>query len=230
MRKLILVSAVVVALGVAGTAAAALAPWTYDPGNTGCVTSTYSNGTLHLAQNCSTSTNASAGADLTGLDGQTFVSSSFTLASTSQCQGGSPRFNVQTANGLFFLGCNNVAPVVNGDGTATYTFTAQTLAAAGQQVPTPTGAISSVEVLIDVQGTADLSKIAVNGIQQVPVVDRSGKNACKNGGWKTFTNPSFRNQGQCVKHFVHLANADRKAAKAQKTGHGHANGHAKKHA
>lgn len=26
----------------------------------------------------------------------------------------------------------------------------------------------------------------------------TNKNQCKNGGWKTFTNPSFKNQGQCV--------------------------------
>jgi hypothetical protein len=203
----------------------------YDPGNTNCPKATFSNGVLHLEKNCATSTNASAGADITGLGGQSFASATFTLASTTQCQGGSPRFNVQTTNGLFFLGCNNVTPVVNSDGTATYTFTAQTLAAAGQQVPTPTGSIQSVEVLIDVQGTADLSKIAVNGVAQVPAVDRSGKNACKHGGWKTFTSPAFRNQGQCVKYFVHQANQARqqaqKAAKAQNAAKAdtHGNGH-----
>ncbi len=26
----------------------------------------------------------------------------------------------------------------------------------------------------------------------------TNKDACKNGGWKTFTNPTFKNQGQCV--------------------------------
>jgi hypothetical protein len=30
-----------------------------------------------------------------------------------------------------------------------------------------------------------------------------GKNACKHGGWKTFTSPSFKNQGQCVKFMNH---------------------------
>jgi hypothetical protein len=157
MRKLIPVAVAACALACAATAGAALAPGVYDPGNTGCVTSTYSNGVLHLAKNCATTTIASAGADITGLTGQTFQSASFTLASASQCQGGSPRFNVTTSNGLFFLGCNNVTPTTNADGTATYTFTPATLAAAGQQVPTPTGTISGVSVLIDVQGTADLS-------------------------------------------------------------------------
>jgi hypothetical protein len=36
----------------------------------------------------------------------------------------------------------------------------------------------------------------------VPVVAQVGpptsKDVCKHGGWKTFNNPSFKNQGQCV--------------------------------
>ena len=139
MKRLIAVSAVVIGLAFAGTAAAALVPGVFDPGNTGCVTSTFSNGVLHLAKTCPSSTNAAAGADITGLEGQTFMSASFTLASASQCQGGSPRFDVVTTNGLFFLGCNNVIPTINADGTATYTFTAASLTAGGNQVPFPTG-------------------------------------------------------------------------------------------
>src|ERR671934_1178383 len=163
MKRLVFVAALAAAFAVAGTAAAALVPGVFDPGNTGCVTSTFSNGVLHLAKNCPTSTNAAAGADITGLEGQPFTSASFTLASTSQCQGGSPRFNVETTTGFFFLGCNNVIPVGN-----TYTFTAATIAAAGNQVPFPTGNIVSISVLIDVQGTADLSNITVNGQLQLP--------------------------------------------------------------
>lgn len=30
------------------------------------------------------------------------------------------------------------------------------------------------------------------------------KDECKNGGWQTFTNPSFKNQGQCIKYVNHL--------------------------
>jgi hypothetical protein len=229
MKKFLIPTVAALALALTGVAGAALVPSVYDPGNTNCPKATFSNGVLHLEKNCATSTNASAGADITGLGGQSFASASFTLASASQCQGGSPRFDITTSNGLFFLGCNNVAPVVNSNGSATYTFTAQTLAAAGQQVPTPTGAISAADVLIDVQGVADLTNIVVNGVQQVPTVDRSGKNACKLGGWKTFSQPSFRNQGQCVKHFVHLANqAKQHEAKGHKGGHGHP-AHPEKH-
>ena len=160
--------------------------------------------------------NAAAGADISGAEGQTFSSASFTLASASQCQGGSPRFVIVTSTGLFPLGCNNVAAIPNANGTATYVFTAETLAAAGQQVATPTGTIQFVSVLIDVQGMADLTKITLNGKAQ-KVTKGHGKDlasaACKQGGWKTFTNPKFKNQGQCVKHMVHARKAAKKAAR-----------------
>jgi hypothetical protein len=208
MKKFLIAAVAACALALAATAGAALEPGVFDPGNTGCPTSSFSNGVLHLAKNCVSTTNASAGANITGLSGQTFQSASFTLASASQCQGGSPRFNVFTSDGTFFLGCNNVTPTLNGDGTATYTFTAATLAAAGQQVPVPTGTINSVEVLIDQQGTADISNIVVNGVLQVPTpTEPTSKNACKHGGWKQFSNPKFKNQGQCVSHFNHVLHA-----------------------
>jgi hypothetical protein len=205
MKRLILISVSALALVLASSAAAALVPGVYDPDHTGCPTATYSNGVLHLAKNCPTATNAAAGADITGFTGQTFTSASFTLAGASQCNGGSPRFDVYTTTqSPFFLGCNNVAPVINGDGSATYTFNAATIAAGGGQVPFPTGTINSVDVLVDVQGTADLSNITFNGVTQVPAVTQVGpptsKNACKHGGWKTFNNPTFKNQGQCVSY------------------------------
>jgi len=199
MKRLLIVAVAVSALVLAGTAAATLVPGVFDPGNTGCPKASFANGVLHLEKNCATSTNAAAGADITGVEGQTFTSASFTLASTAQCQGGSPRFDVVTTNGLFFLGCNNVTPVINANGTATYTFTAATIAAGGNQVPFPTGTIQAIDVLIDVQGTADLTNITVNGQVQVPApATPKSKDDCKNGGWKNFTNPAFKNQGDCV--------------------------------
>ena len=107
MRKLLIAGIVSVALVFAASASAALVPGVFDPGNTGCVEATFikKTKTLQLEKNCPTATNAAAGADLTKVSGQTFQSASFTLASTAQCQG-SPRFNVVTSTGLFFLGCN----------------------------------------------------------------------------------------------------------------------------
>ena len=131
MKRLIVAAAAICALVFAATAAAALEPGVYDPGNTGCPIATYANGVLHLEKNCPTPTNAAAGADITGLNGQTFPSASFTLASTSQCQGGSPRFNVVTTDGLFFLGCNNVIPT-DADGTHVHVHAATLAAAAAR--------------------------------------------------------------------------------------------------
>lgn len=206
MKKLLMVVAIAAgALALAGAAAAALVPWTFVGGGATCTpTSTFSNGVLHLSKPCTTGTNASAGATITGVSGQTFTSASFTLANAGQCQGGSPRFNVVAGGTTYFLGCNNVAPTINGDGTATYTFTAATIAAGGNQVPVPSGTISSVDVLIDAQGTADLSQITFNGQTEVPVATSpASKAACKHGGWRTFTAPAFKNQGQCVSWVEH---------------------------
>jgi hypothetical protein len=202
MKRLLVAAVAACTMALAATATAALEPGVFDPGNTHCVTSTYSDGVLHLAKNCPTTTNASAGADITGLAGATFQSASFTLASASQCQGGSPRFNINTTGGTFFLGCNNVTPTMNADGTATYTFSPANLQ---PQVPgTTPGTITSVEILIDVQGTADISNITVNGKLQKAVPVRNAALAkCKNGQWKTYTSPKFKNQGQCVSYFMH---------------------------
>jgi hypothetical protein len=208
MKRLATLAAAATALVIAVSASAALVPGVFDPGNTGCVKATFSKKTLHLEKNCPTATNAAAGAEITGVSGQTFQSASFTLANASQCQGGSPRFNVVTTTGLFFLGCNNVTPTTNANGTVTYTFTAQTLAAAGQQVPTPTGTVQSVSVLLDVQGAADLTNITFNGkLQKVAPGRADFARVCKNGGWKSFTSPKFKNQGQCVKFVIHGRNA-----------------------
>ena len=215
MKKLLIAGVLATALAFAVSASAALVPGVYDPGNTGCVKATFikKTKTLHLEKNCPTATNASAGAEVTGVSGQTFQSASFTLASATQCQGGSPRFNVDTTTGFFFLGCNNVTPTTNSDGTVTYTFTAATLAAAGQQVPTPTGTIESVSVLIDAQGKADLTNVTVNGmVQKLAPGKADFARPCKKGGWKSFSNPTFKNQGQCVKFLVHGRNVAKKNA------------------
>ena len=207
MKKILIAAVAACALAFAATAAAALVPGVYDPGATGCVSATYSHGTLHLAKNCASSTNAAAGADITGVAGQTFQSASFTLANASQCQGGSPRFDIVVGSTVYYegLGCNNVTPTINGDGTATYTFTPDTIAAGGFTVPT--GAISAMDILIDIQGTADVSKIIVNGKLQKPVPPRvDAMSKCKDGKWKTYTDPKFRNQGACVSHFMHQLN------------------------
>jgi hypothetical protein len=211
MKKTLIVAIAACGMIFAASAGAALVPGVFDPDNTHCPTATYSNGVLHLAKNCVTSTNASAGADITGQNGQAFTSASFTLMNTSQCQGGSPRFDIVTTVKTFFLGCNNVTPIMNADGTATYVFTAATIAAGGNQVEVPTGTITSADVLIDVQGTADLTNITLNGVKQVPSVKPEDK--CKHGQWR---DRHFKNQGQCVSHDRHELNHARQEVKQHK--------------
>jgi len=215
VKKLLIAAVAAAALALTATASAALEPGVFDPGATGCVTASYSNGVLHLAKNCPTATNASAKADITGLSGQTFQSASFTLASASQCQGGSPRFDIVTTTGIFFLGCNDVTPTVNAGGTVTYTFSPSDLVP--QVAGTTPGTITAADILIDVQGTADISNITVNGMLEKPVpAHHSAASKCKHGGWKTFTNPRFKNQGQCVSHFVHELNHTKQTANTHK--------------
>jgi hypothetical protein len=219
MKKSLFAAVAVCALAFAATAAASLQPGVYDPANTGCVTATYSHGVLHLAKNCASSTDAAAGAEIDGFTGQTFQSASFTLASASQCQGGSPRFDISTTNGLFFLGCNNVTPTTNPDGTVTYTFSPSDLVPADPTKTTP-GTITGVSILIDQQGTADVTKIMFNGQLQKPLPKHLlAGSACKHGGWKTFTSPKFKNQGQCVAYWNHVLNNAHKAEMAAKKKH-----------
>lgn len=215
MKKLLAAAAAVMTTLVFATAAsAALDAGVYDPANTGCPKATYAKGVLHLEKNCATATDAAAGAEITGLAGQSFQSAEFTLATASQCQGGSPRFLVvtDTAPNFYPLGCNNVTPTTNGNGTVTYVFDATTVSPSSG-VTMPVGKITGVYLILDVQGSADVSKIRVNGVKQKPAHPGKADLAkpCKKDGWKNFTNPKFKNQGQCVKYMVHARKAAKKA-------------------
>jgi hypothetical protein len=164
VKKITLAAIAVAAFAFVGTAGAALVPGTFDQNNTGCPVAKAQNGWLHLEKNCVSSTPASAYGLITGMNGQPFTSGSFTLKSASQCQGGSPRFNIVTTVKTYFLGCNNVTPVVNADGTATYTFTPASILAAHLEVPT--GTITQASVIIDIQGVADVKDVVLNGVAQ----------------------------------------------------------------
>ena len=179
--------------------------------------------TRHFAKTCPTTANAEAGADITGFEGQQFVSGSFTLASTSQCYGGAPRFTILMTSGkIFFVSCNLVTPRINPDGTATYVFNASTLPAEF----VPVGTIKQVDIALDVQGASDITRIFFNGVRQLPAgTGPLSKAECKNGGWKTFADPKFKNQGQCIAFFNHHNGRGKDDTKTSgghpKSGHGH---------
>ena len=81
MKKFMIAAVAAAAMAFAGTASAALVPGVFDPDHTGCPVAKAQSGYLHLEKNCATATNASAGANITGLTAQTFTSASFTLKS-----------------------------------------------------------------------------------------------------------------------------------------------------
>ncbi len=58
-------------------------------------------------------------------------------------------------------------------------------------------------------GNVDNFTIGVSGVDTTydfelvaPVIIPENKDQCKNGGWQSFTNPSFKNQGECVSSVV----------------------------
>jgi hypothetical protein len=119
---------------------------------------------LLLAKTGPTSTNASAFATLTDVKGATLTELGYDIRKPgvdqndprgSHCGAGAPRFNIETTDGSFFLGCNSPAPVVTnaGDGwqrlrwgvsTSLLAYSAST----GQLVPV-TGTVESLSIVFD---------------------------------------------------------------------------------
>ena len=177
---------------------------------TGCVKATFvkATKTLRLEKNCPMATNAFAGAEITGLSGQTFQSASFPLASATQCQGCSP-------------GSMSIPRRVSSSSAATrdahdecrrnltYTFTAATLAAAASRFRRrPEQSVRNL--LIDVQA-ADLTKVMVNGkLQKLAPADRL-RPPVQEGRLEELLEPCFKNQVQCVKYLVHDRNTANEA-------------------
>lgn len=78
----------------------------------------------------------------------------------------------------------------------------------GQSVPA-TRVVATVTLTDGTVLTAENTNLTGDPTSIYPVVTPpapgpTSKDQCKNGGWKTFTNPSFKNQGQCVSHTNHL--------------------------
>ena len=190
-------------------------PFTYNPDGACDVQSSWQNGTLVLAKNCTTATLASAGADIvTPLEGQDvsmLTELNFDYQNGGHCGAGAPRFNVVVAGQTYFLGCSGGVSTDLGNGWTHVVFGAAEFAAAG--IPT-TGTIDDIYLIFDegtdtattptigTPGTVTLDNFSVNGDVVGDTVQLTSKEQCKNGGWKNFTNPSFKNQGQCVSFVV----------------------------
>ncbi len=91
-------------------------PFVYDPDRTGIIVSAWEPHTgladaggsdhgLVLQKNGPTSTNAAAGAVITGATGATLSELGFDYEATGHCGAGSPRFNVVVGGTRYFFGC-----------------------------------------------------------------------------------------------------------------------------
>jgi len=162
MRKALFALVAVTMLAFAGTAVAGkigtAKPWEYDPTNTGAVVAKWTKDGLSLQKNIETATNAAAGADIKGIDGETLTELSFEVQ--GYCGAGAPRFNVYTDAGTSFLGCIYGEKTDAGNGWTRVTFNGDELSAAGAFG----GKITGADVVMDEQGQALLRNITVNGM------------------------------------------------------------------
>jgi hypothetical protein len=175
-----LTAAVVLAVAVPGMAAdgkVKVKPGVYDPDATGIVVAGWQDGVglpdvggsnhgLVLQKNGATSTNAAAGADITGVEG--LSADGFAFDVNGYCGAGSPRFNVEASDGFHFLGCANGTVT---DGPAGWSHV--TFSQAQANPPIATGAtVESVQLIADEQGQSVVDNIEVAG----NVVGKPGNN------------------------------------------------------
>jgi hypothetical protein len=191
-------------------------PFEYDPDNACDIQAEWVDGELVLAKNCPTATNASAGADIvTSLEGQDvsmLTELNFEYENGGHCGAGAPRFNVVVNGQTYFLGCTAGTHTDLGNGWTHVEFTSADFAAAG--IPA-TGTLDDIYIIFDegtdttsggtigTPGTVTLDNFSVNGtVVGSEASAPTSMEQCKNGGWKTFTSPAFKNQGQCVSFVV----------------------------
>ena len=83
----------------------------------------------------------------------------------------------------------------------------------GQSLPA-TKVVATVTLLNGQVVTATNNTLAGDASTIYPVIPPTGihpteKSECKNSGWKTFTNPTFKNQGQCIAYVNNLNDDDK---------------------
>lgn len=186
MRKLLFISLLVAIVALPFYALAgnedfnASRTFEFDPDHTGCPVAYWRNGIgladsrgntnfgLRLEKNCAITVNASAGAVLNGISG-TIISTGpnmgYDIKDTSPCEAGSPRFNVQQADGSFHFvgGCANGNRVSLGNGWSRVTFNPQD-PTDSFPVLTPGVPVSSVVLIVDDPGQYTLDNIQINGL------------------------------------------------------------------
>lgn len=200
-------------------------PFTYDPNDACDVQAAWVNGELVLAKNCTTEIVASAGADivspLEGGDVSLLTELNFEYENGGHCGAGAPRFNVVVNGQTYFLGCSSGTHTDLGNGWTRVEFTTADFTAAG--IPT-TGTLDDIYVVFDegtdtpaggtigTPGTVTLDNFSVNGDVVGDTIQLTSKEQCKDGGWMNFTNPTFKNQGECVSFVVSQRGGKRRSS------------------
>jgi hypothetical protein len=185
--------------GTPGTPGGVVARWDNSVGNPAP--------SIYLAKTAPTTDCSAAGIDVNGVSGGTVSELNFDFKGV--CNGGSPRFDVVTTSGYtYFFGCNNVTPTDAGNGWQHVQFSpadAQSQLATNPPF-TATTAVQSVQIVLDVQGSAYIDNVSVNnqviGAPSTPTTAEG----CKKGGWQHLQDANgnaFKNQGQCVSYFNH---------------------------
>ena len=154
-------------------------PGTFDPDKTGIVTAAWINKLglpdsggssfgLLLAKDGPSTTNAAAGAAITGVAGITLTELGFDYKNGGHCGAGSPRFNVVATDGFHFVGgCSNGTPSAAAAGWTRVRFDPNN---PGQAFPviTPGATVLSITLLADEgtdvgPGNTIVDNIDVNG-------------------------------------------------------------------
>src|SRR5262249_9423911 len=66
--------------------------------------------------------------------------------------------------------------------------------------PYPIGTTIIAQTATDAAGDQASCQQTITVVANTP----TDKDQCKNGGWQSFTNPTFKNQGDCVSFVEHL--------------------------
>lgn len=174
----------------AGTPGGVIAKWDTTVGNL--------SPSLLLEKNVPTTDCSAAGATVNNVSGITLTELNFDVM--GYCGAGAPRFNVVTSDNVtHFFGCASGTQTDLGNGWTHVVFDPSNPAQAFPVVTAGT-TVNSIELIQDEQGSTHLDNISINsqviGGPSTPLT----KDQCKDSGWKTFTDPTFKNQGDCVSY------------------------------